>query len=119
MTLQVAHVEIETIYGKLTVPLKDIRSIEFGVRPPPDTAEKIGQAVKKLSSGDEGQRGHAGQTLLELGPYSYRAVLAVSQAANVEQDLKRRAQDVLKKLEQKFAKKVLATPHHEWWSCPK
>ena len=30
MTLQVAHVEIETIYGKLTVPFKDIRSIEFG-----------------------------------------------------------------------------------------
>ena len=72
------NLEIETVYGKLKVPIKDVHAIEFGVRLPPGAAEKIGQAVTKLASKDENERTGAGKALVELGPHSYQAVLLPS-----------------------------------------
>ena len=45
-------VEIDTPYGKLSVPVTQIRSIEFGSHMPEGHADKIQAAVKKLGSSD-------------------------------------------------------------------
>jgi uncharacterized protein (TIGR03067 family) len=106
MAIQTESLEIETIYGKLNVPIKDIHAVEFGARLPQGAAEKIGQAVKKLGSKVESEHAGAGKALVDLGPHSYQAVLECSRA-NGDKDVRKRAQDVVKKLEQKFAAKEL------------
>lgn len=112
MALQVEHLEIQTIYGKLKVPIKDVHSIEFGVRPPPGSAEKIGQAVKKLGSKIASEHTGAGRALLELGPHSYQAVLEATRQ-NGDADLRLRAQEVVKNLKQKFAIKELTRSQND------
>ena len=42
------NLEVMTRYGKLTVPAKEIRHIEFGVHLPPDVEKRVEQAIKDL-----------------------------------------------------------------------
>jgi hypothetical protein len=99
--------EIATDYGKLAVPVKDIRSIEFGLRFPEGAAARIEAAVSALGDGEYRAREKASKTLLELGPYSYPAVLEASRSKELETS--RRAKEVLKQLESKHPKKALRT----------
>jgi hypothetical protein len=100
--------DIATEYGKLSVPVKDIRSIEFGLRFPAGVEEKIGDALRDLGSGDFRTRDKASAALVDLGPYSYPGTLAASRAVK-DLEVSRRAKDVLKKLEAKYPKKLLKT----------
>lgn len=99
--------EIETPYGKLAVPMKDVRAIEFGAHLPEGHAAKIEASLKKLGSGDFREREKAVATLIELGPYSYAAVLEASRSKEAEISI--RAKDIVKKLEAKHPKKDLKT----------
>src|SRR5579871_4267707 len=60
-------VEITTRFGKLAVPLGEIRRIEFGHRLAPDVAEKIDEAIKRLGHEHFPQREAAGKDLLGHG----------------------------------------------------
>jgi len=48
ITLVSESVELETKYGKLTIPSADIQRIEFAFRLPEDVSKKIAAAVKRL-----------------------------------------------------------------------
>ena len=48
--LQQKSIEVSTRYGKLTVPVDEIRSIEFGLRIPEEAAKKIDAAIARLAS---------------------------------------------------------------------
>ena len=54
-------VEITTRFGKLAVPLGEIRRIEFGHRVPADVAGKIEDAIKRLGHEQFPQREAAGK----------------------------------------------------------
>ena len=105
LLLQSEKLEIETPYGKLAVPIKDVRAIEFGTHMPDGHAAKIEAALKKLGSGDFREREKAVAALVELGPYSYAA--AVEATRGKEAEVAIRAKDVVTKLNAKFPKKDL------------
>jgi hypothetical protein len=103
--IQSDKVEIETPYGKLAVPMKDIHAIEFGVHLPEGHADKIATAIKKLGSGDFREREKAAALLVELGPHSYAATVEATRSKEAEVSM--RAKEVATKLLAKFPKKDL------------
>jgi len=107
MTVRSERLEITTFYGKLAVPVSDIRLIEFGLHFPDGVEAKIEHAIKNLAHKDYRERDNASKILLELGPFSYPAVLDAKRSKDMETS--RRAGDILKKLEAKHPKKDLKT----------
>jgi hypothetical protein len=105
LRIQSEKLEIETIYGKLTVPMRDVRSIDFGSHMPEGYAEKIDAAVKRLAHSDFREREKAAALLVELGPYSYAAAVEATKAAEAEQAT--RAKGIVQKLHAKHPKKDL------------
>src|SRR5262245_41595597 len=59
------HIEVATRYGKLTVPVDEIRNIEFGMRISDETAKRIETAIARLGSQEFAQREAATAELLE------------------------------------------------------
>jgi hypothetical protein len=107
MVIQTKSLEIATPYGKLTVPAKHLRAIEFGLHFPPGAEAKIEQALKNLGSSNYQEREKASAALLELGPFSYPAVLEASRDKDLETS--KRAGELVKKLQGKHPKKDLKT----------
>lgn len=107
LQVQSEKLEIATLYGKLSVPLKDVRFIEFGVHLPEGHAEKIDAAIKRLGHSDFREREKAVATLVDLGPYSYAAVLEATRAPEAE--AANRAKTALQRLQAKIQKKDLKT----------
>src|ERR1700694_2206584 len=56
LTMVQEKIDIETLYGKLSVPLRDIRRIEFGLHVPEGMDKKVEAAIKRLGSGDFTER---------------------------------------------------------------
>jgi hypothetical protein len=107
MIVQSEKLEVATAYGKLSVPVKDVRAIEFGLHFPDGMEAKIEAAVKGLDSGDYREREKADKALVDLGPFSYPAVLDASRTRELE--VSKRAKEILKKLQAKHTKKDLKT----------
>jgi hypothetical protein len=107
MVLQSEKLEIATPYGQLAVPTKEIRAIEFGLHFPDGIEARIQQTVRSLNAADFHERDQAGKTLLELGPYSFPAVLEASRAGELEVAM--RAKALVKQLQAKHQKKDLKT----------
>jgi broad specificity phosphatase PhoE len=108
MLVQSEKLEISTNYGKLAVPVKDIRSIEFGLHYPDDMETKIEGAIKSLGATDYREREKANALLIDLGPYSYPAVLQANRAKELP-EVAKRAKEVVAKLQAKHPKKDLKT----------
>jgi hypothetical protein len=105
MTLLQEKIEVLTEYGKLTVPHKDIRQIEFGVRTTAEETRKIDDALRRLSSNAYQEREAAVRDLVALGP---RAHLRLgSAAAGEDPEAVRRVQSVLSQIRQKFHPRLL------------
>ncbi|MBI3821124.1 MAG: hypothetical protein HY289_00420, partial [Planctomycetes bacterium] len=105
MIIQSDKLEVNTAYGKLAVPVKEIRAIEFGLHYPDGMEAKIEAAVKGLGSSDYREREKADKALQELAPYSYPAVVEASR--NGELEVSKRAKDLIGKLQAKHPKKDL------------
>src|SRR5438270_13776412 len=50
MTLESASIEVATRYGKLTVPVNEIRRIDFGLRIPDEPAKRTDAVVVQLGN---------------------------------------------------------------------
>jgi len=107
MVIQSEVLDIATAYGKLVVPVKDLRAIEFGLHFPEGVEARIETAVKELGSGDYRTREKANQTLIDLGPFSYPAVLEATRIKDLETS--QRAKELAKKLVANHPKKDLKT----------
>jgi hypothetical protein len=107
MIVESEKLEVSTAYGKLTVPVKDIRAIEFGLHYPEGMEAKIEAAVKGLGSTDYREREKADKALQELAPYSYPAVIEASRTGELE--VSKRAKDLAQKMAAKHPKKDLKT----------
>lgn len=99
MQLAQSSIEITTRYGKLTVPVDDIRKIEFGFRYPEGVKARIDSAVGKLALADAKEREAAVQELLTFRELAYPALKRL--AAGTNADLATRANEVIRKLEDK------------------
>ncbi len=98
-------IEISTPYGKLLVPVRDIRRIDFGLHLPEGTDQKIEAAIKQLASAEYKEREEAVRALVALGAYAYPAL--VPAAKSKEPEVARRAQDALAKIRAKVPAKDL------------
>src|SRR5579859_5474098 len=89
-------IEIMTRYGKLAVPVGEVRRIEFGHRVSDEVAQKIEDAIKRLGHEQFPQREAAGKDLLALGKQAYPALLLAAQSPDKE--VSRRARVALEKI---------------------
>jgi len=91
-------VELTTRYGKLTVPIKDIRRVEFGFRLSAETARQIEESVQALGSKDFRQREAATKTSPSWARKAGRLYRKAAQSKDME--VARRAQALVQQLQQ-------------------
>lgn len=100
MTVLQENLEIHTKYGKLTVPIHEVRRLELGMHMPEGVSGRIDAAIRKLGSTAFREREEASQELITLGAYAYPAVHSAAKSSDLE--VAQRAGEVLKKLREKL-----------------
>src|SRR5262249_23336424 len=93
-------IELQTAYGKLQIPVTDIFRIEFGLRLPKETMEKIQTSIDALISEQQKEREKAEADLLALREKALPFVVQATKRPNKE--LAKRAKEVLEKLREKL-----------------
>jgi hypothetical protein len=99
------ELEVVTKYGKLTVPTRDIRRIDFGFRMSDETARKLDEAMKHLASDNFPLREAAQKDLLALGRLAYPTLVKASKGNDLETT--RRVEDILKAIRTKVPSEQL------------
>ena len=98
-------IDMVTDYGKLSIPPKDIRHIDFGVHLSRDEEQKIADALKRLGSDKYKDREAAMKQLVALGPHAYLALGRAAKSGNLE--VVNRAKEAMKHIAQKVPRKLL------------
>jgi hypothetical protein len=111
VALQHASVEVATRYGKLTVPISEIRRIEFGLRIPEESVKRVEAAIARLGSADFKQREAASAELLALRELAYPALQQATRSTDLE--VSRRARDAIKTLVDTMSPERLHIPRHD------
>jgi len=93
-------IELQTAYGKLQIPVTDISRIDFGLRLPKETMEKIQMSIDALISEQQKEREKAEADLLALREKALPFVVQATKRPNKE--LAKRAKEVLEKLREKL-----------------
>lgn len=110
MTLQTESIDVQTPYGKLTVPVRDIKQIDFGVHLPEGLDQKVDEAIRKLGSENFKERDAATNELIRYGADAYPAVLHASQHST-EIEIAKRAKSVVETMKTNLPAKDLRTQH--------
>jgi hypothetical protein len=98
-------IDIETKYGRLTAPTTDLRRIEFGIRPPPEVALRVDDAIKRLNHESFQEREKAVKELVTIGAPAY---LALHRAAKTkEAEVAQRANLALEQIRKKIPESKL------------
>ncbi|MFO0968783.1 MAG: hypothetical protein U0793_24770 [Gemmataceae bacterium] len=105
MTLLPDEIAVETQFGKLMVPIREIRRIDFGLHAPEGTAAKVEAAVRRLADPEYKEREAAVRALVALGIYAYPAL--VQAAKNSDLETSKRAQAALAQIKAKVPAKDL------------
>jgi hypothetical protein len=92
-------IELQTKYGKLAIPIDDVRRIEFGLHIPLEVAKKIEKAVDNLGSDVFQEREAAGRELVALGRYAYPALKRAGKNAGL--DMTRRVEALINEIQAK------------------
>jgi nucleotide-binding universal stress UspA family protein len=96
LTLRDERIELNTPYGKLLIPVRDIERIEFAFRIPDDIARRIDAAIADLGKADFHRREAASAELMELGERAYPALLKAEKSSDAE--VVRRVRELLEKV---------------------
>src|SRR5262249_36636357 len=105
------QVELQTPYGKLVIPIRDVQRIDLGRRISEDVAKQIEAATTKLASTQFRERETAGQALLSLGAKAYPALLRAAKSKDPE--VCRRAESLLDDVRQAAGTDLLDMPDHD------
>ena len=90
-------VDLETKYGKLTIPCRDLRRIELGLRMSESTDKRIAEAIRQLGSTQFSQREAGSRELLKLAIPAYHALKKAP--ATKDPEVAQRTQAILKQIE--------------------
>jgi hypothetical protein len=99
------RIAIATRYGKLQVPVGDIRRVQLAWRYPDGVRKRIEAAVTRLGDNDFKVREAAGQELLHFKALAYPALKRALHCADPE--IRHRATDLVKQLEATFSAEQL------------
>jgi len=117
MVLAQDNIEIETQYGKLSVPVRDIRRIDFGLHLPEGADKKIELAIKQLASAEFKERDAAMRELIAHGAHAYPALMQAARKG--EPEVVKRAQDAIVKIRSQVPAKELQLGHDDKVMTPK
>jgi len=105
MTLMQDNMEVLTKYGKLTVPLSDIRRVEFGLHVPPEVNQQINQSIKRLASDVYKERDTASKDLVQVGHFAYPFLQKASRSG--DQEVAYRVVSVIKQISERVPQELL------------
>jgi hypothetical protein len=91
---------VTTKYGKLTIPISEIRRIELGFRYPEGVEAKVNEAVTDLGAADFAVREAAEKTLLDLKEFALPAVRKA--AKSPDKEVVKRAESLLAAFKEKL-----------------
>jgi len=97
--------DVMTKYGKLTIPIQEIRRIDFGLHLPPGVDSKIDASIKQLGSAAFKEREEAVKTLVYYGPMAFPSVQRA--ACSPELEVASRAAGVAKRIAEKAPPEML------------
>ena len=104
------NLEVQTRYGKLSVPIQDVRRIEFATRIPEEIAKQIDRAIEQLGSKNFMARESASKELAGIGARAHAAVKKA--AASSDMEVARRAKEILTQIEDTIpAEQLRQRPH--------
>ena len=95
-----ASVVVATKYGKLTIPVSEIRRIEMGFRYPDGVEAKVNAAISDLGAAEFPKREAAEKTLMELKEFALPAVKRATKSTDKE--VSKRADGLLKLIKEKI-----------------
>jgi hypothetical protein len=101
MTILQDNLEVMTKYGKLTIPLREIRRVDFGLHLPEGVSQQIDQSIKQLGSETYKERDEAVKHLVHYGPLAYPFLQRASR--NPDPEVSQRATGVIKRITDKTA----------------
>lgn len=105
------NIEVVTKFGKLLVPMSEVRKIDLGIHMENGTMEKIEAAMKKLNSQVFKERDEAVKQLIDLGPAAYPTLHAASKSKDLE--VSKRVEMAIKGLKAKYPADSLRLTVHD------
>ena len=105
MTLLQENLEVQTKYGKLTIPIQEVRRVEFGLHVPPDINQQINQSIKRLASDVYKERDSASKDLVQVGHLAYPSLQRASRSS--DQEVAYRAVSVIKQISERVSPDLL------------
>jgi hypothetical protein len=105
MTLLQEQLEVMTKYGKLSIPVADIRRIEFGMHLPSGMNEQITNSIKLLGSEVYRDREGASKDLLQAGHWACPSLHKACKSPDAE--TAQRATHLLKQITEKTSPELL------------
>lgn len=112
MIVQTEALEVRTPYGTLSVPVKDIKQIDFGVHYSEDVEKQIEENIRKLNAENFRERESATNALIKLGADAYPAVYEAAKNP-VDLEAAKRAKAVLQSMTQNLPAKDLRLQHND------
>jgi hypothetical protein len=111
LTLREEKITFVTPYGKLLIPIADVRRIECATRIPDAAKRKIGAAIEDLGSSEFQKREAASAELLKLGVWAAPALFRAAHSKDAE--VVRRAQTLLAKIRATIPAEQLVFREHD------
>jgi hypothetical protein len=112
MTLLQDDLEVMTKYGKLIVPFREVRRIDFGLHLPDGVGQHIDHSIKQLGSETYKDRDEAVKHLVHYGALAYPFVQRASN--NPDPEVSQRASGVLKRITEKTAPENLRVKEDDY-----
>ncbi len=112
MTLLQEDLEVMTKYGKLIIPFREVRRIDFGLHLPDGVGEHIDHSIKQLGSETYKDRDEAVKHLVHYGALAYPFVQRASN--NPDPEVSQRASGVLKRITEKTAPENLRVKEDDY-----
>jgi hypothetical protein len=84
MTILQDDVEVMTKYGKLTIPLKDVRRIDLGLHLPAGLDQQLDQSIRLLASTVYKEREEASRDIVQAGYLAYPFLKRASRTSDLE-----------------------------------
>ncbi|MGE3808081.1 MAG: hypothetical protein AB7K24_25755 [Gemmataceae bacterium] len=104
-------IEVETRYGKMTVPVEEIRRIDFAFRLSPAQAKLIDAAIADLNNETFERRQEASEKLLEIGPPALPMLAQASKSKDIE--VAKRAKEAIEQIRARFPAEKLYFPDED------
>jgi hypothetical protein len=82
--LGVESIDVQTKYGKLTIPLSEIRRIDFGLHIEPEIQAKIDNNIKRLGSSVMRDRQAGSDALATIGHFALPAMRRAAKSTDLE-----------------------------------